>query len=288
MIAYKLADIGFGFDTDEEIAPADYYSRFRISETEFDSLKERHVFSFRGNIESLPDFGNILFSSSEQSVYEYGDGYARVLNRFDTQSYKCVCFQSPHKPGGEIYFTRGGETARRTEAELFRIIDLFSALLFYDAFIIHGSAVELDGKVCIFSGDSGIGKSTQARLWKKHNGAQILNGDRVILRRVGDEWKACGLPMCGSSDICRVFSLPVQAVVFLGQARKNKVYIPDDFNKIMLTVSQSGCGTGKREDSVKILSLAESMAGSIKIIKYECTARKKAAVYLKEYLDNYE
>lgn len=288
MIAYKLAGIGFGFDTDEPIAPTDYYSQFRISGDELDSLKDKHIFTFGGDIDTLPDFGNMIFSSSDHSVYEYGGGYARVLNRFDAQSYKCLCFQSPDKSGGEIYFTGGGGHAKRTDAELFRIIDLSSALLFYDAFILHGSVAELDGQAYIFSGDSGVGKSTQADLWSECNGAQVLNGDRVILRRVGSEWKAFGLPMCGSSGICRVFDLPVRALVFLAHGKENKAYAPGEFNKIMLTVSQVSCGIGKREDSMKLLSLAESAAGSIKILKYACTAEKQAAVWLKEYLDDYE
>ena len=63
---------------------------------------------------------------------------------------------------------------------------LGSLLLLYlvhwkQGILIHGAAVEENGSAYLFTGVSGIGKSTMARLWKEC-GANVLNDDRLIIR----------------------------------------------------------------------------------------------------------
>ena len=48
------------------------------------------------------------------------------------------------------------------------------------------------GKAIAFSGPSGVGKSTQAEIWKQCFQADILNGDRALLRKADQGWKAYG------------------------------------------------------------------------------------------------
>ena len=59
-------------------------------------------------------------------------------------------------------------------------------LLRHDALLLHSSAVLHGGKTVLFSGPSGAGKSTQARLWQEHLGAQIINGDRTVIRKTSE------------------------------------------------------------------------------------------------------
>ena len=60
--------------------------------------------------------------------------------------------------------------------------------------LIHASAVEENGSAYLFTGVSGIGKSTMARLWKEC-GARVLNDDRLIIRLFDDEVKLYNNPM---------------------------------------------------------------------------------------------
>jgi signal peptidase I len=53
--------------------------------------------------------------------------------------------------------------------------------------MIHGSGISYKDKGYIFSGVSGSGKSTMARLWKEA-GAKVVHDDRLIIRKVGKEY----------------------------------------------------------------------------------------------------
>lgn len=64
-----------------------------------------------------------------------------------------------------------------------------------DVLMIHGSAVILDGQTRVFSGFSGVGKSTMAHLWADKRHATIINDDRLILRKEQDAWYVYNTPM---------------------------------------------------------------------------------------------
>jgi hypothetical protein len=69
---------------------------------------------------------------------------------------------------------------------------LFHKLLFLmDRVVLHGAAVQLGGKVYVFLGDKGAGKSTIA-LKLARSGATVLGEDHLILRRIGTRFVISG------------------------------------------------------------------------------------------------
>ena len=90
------------------------------------------------------------------------------------------------------------------------------------AVILHCSAVKTGDQVMLLSGPSGIGKSTHADLWVKYKNAEVINGDRTLICKKGDQWMSLGWPICGSSEICHNEDYPISRVVFLGQAKENQ------------------------------------------------------------------
>jgi hypothetical protein len=63
------------------------------------------------------------------------------------------------------------------------------------AIMIHASGVKDDlGKGRIFSGFSGVGKSTMAKIWEGA-GASVINDDRLIIRKFGEEYFLYNTPM---------------------------------------------------------------------------------------------
>lgn len=283
MYCYKIAGVGFGFDTTLPIAESKLYSLFRIDEDEFFYLENKHIFTVHNEPCALPEYNYTLFSCSSYSAYKTEKGYDKVTKRFNRREYHCICSQNDI--GGDIYFTDYAPDNIGTSAELFRLIDLVGALLSFDAVILHGSVVEHNGKALIFSGASGVGKSTQAELWKKNYASEILNGDRVIVRRIGNKWFAFGIPMCGSSNYCRDFMLEVDVVVFLEQAKENKIINYTEIQKFLKLTSQITCGSRKEEETPKLISLTEDFAKNNIIIEFQCTKENDAVKFLKEYLE---
>ncbi len=77
----------------------------------------------------------------------------------------------------------------------------------------------------MFVGRSGIGKTTQARLWEQFRGAEIINGDKVFLTldEDGRGVTAHGSPWCGSSPYKLNRATPLRGIVVLDQAPENSI-----------------------------------------------------------------
>lgn len=95
---------------------------------------------------------------------------------------------------------------------------------------LHSSFVLYKGKALIFTGPSGIGKTTQAKLWKDYQDVLIVNGDACLLRRMDDnKWWAFGTPIHGSSPYCENKEAPIAAIITLEQGEENILTRMDDF-----------------------------------------------------------
>lgn len=83
---------------------------------------------------------------------------------------------------------------------------------------------DLNGGGLLFTGKSGCGKSTTARLWHKHSKAMVLNDDRIIVRKQNGKFFIYGSPWHGDfSDYLtsRIESAPLEKQFFIYHASKN-------------------------------------------------------------------
>lgn len=92
-----------------------------------------------------------------------------------------------------------------------------------DGMILHAALVEKDGYGVVFLGPSGMGKSTQAKLWVEHQDADFINGDRPGLRRIDGKWIGFGMPWDGKDRIRQQKQVPIRALISLEQAPENSI-----------------------------------------------------------------
>ena len=92
-----------------------------------------------------------------------------------------------------------------------------------DGMPLHASLVEKDGYGVVFLGPSGMGKSTHAKLWVEHQGADFIIGDRPGLRRINGRWIGFGMPWDGKDNIMQQKQVPIRALVSLEQAPENSI-----------------------------------------------------------------
>ena len=90
-------------------------------------------------------------------------------------------------------------------------------------FMLHASWICHRGKAILFTGPSGMGKSTQAALWERYRGAELINGDRAAVFVTANGVEVRGIPYCGSSGVNKNRTMPLAAVVCLSQAAENSV-----------------------------------------------------------------
>lgn len=145
-----------------------------------------------------------------------------------------------------------------------------------DGFLFHCAYVAVEDRAILFTAPSGVGKSTQAELWHSLRGAEIVNGDRAVLRSTGGRVLASGIPFSGSSSYCLNRELEVAAIVYLGQApvttiRRLKGY--GAFSRIW-----EGCSvhTWDPEQMARVSALAAEIAGAVPIYHLMCTPDESA------------
>ena len=101
----------------------------------------------------------------------------------------------------------------------------YASLIDYKGFYLHASAIAIEGKAYLFSGPSGIGKSTHTRLWKQEFGdnAVVFNDDKPAIRCLDGHWFAYGTPWCGKDGINHNMRVPLAGICFLEQADRNRI-----------------------------------------------------------------
>ena len=101
----------------------------------------------------------------------------------------------------------------------------YRELVLFDGLFLHASAVVLDGKAYLFSGNSGAGKSTHTRLWQQTfgSGAVVINDDKPALRRIDGRWIVYGTPWCGKDGINENAQAPLAGICYLKQSQKNAI-----------------------------------------------------------------
>ena len=85
-----------------------------------------------------------------------------------------------------------------------------NALPAFDAFVMHGSVVEVDGGAYAFSAESGTGKTTHTRYWKEvlKNRVSVINGDKTILRFNAEFCDRCYQKSGKTFDSCSMATVP--------------------------------------------------------------------------------
>lgn len=165
---------------------------------------------------------------------------------------------------GWRYLLTGGSFARQ--------------LIAYDGFVLHASAVVVDGYAYLFSAPSGGGKTTHTELWlSRFPEAYILNDDKPALRVDTDgRWWAWGTPWSGTSPLNRNEAVPLAGICFLEKGAENGIARADDATASVKLFEQ--CSKSRRaEEMAALLGLIDRLMADIPIYAMTCTPDPAAA-----------
>lgn len=166
----------------------------------------------------------------------------------------------------------------------FSHIALEELLLHRDRIILHASFITASLGGILFSGPSGVGKSTQAALWERFEGARQINGDRPILGREDDRWIAYGSPYAGSSRCHVNESCPVRAIVLLEQGPENsltRLTVGQAFHRLFAQTTVNSWNPWFVE---RVCDLVSHLAASVPVYCLSCTPDRRAVETLKTAL----
>lgn len=157
-------------------------------------------------------------------------------------------------------------------------IVFYKQLLLHNGFMLHSSAVAMDGKAYLFSAPSGTGKSTHTRLWIENfpNKAYILNDDKPAICNINGKFYACGTPWSGKSDLNENKILPLQGICVLSQSQNNHIELVNPSDGIFHILNQTlrPVDLGQMNN---LLDLIEEVLKEVKIWYMGCNISLEAA-----------
>lgn len=164
-------------------------------------------------------------------------------------------------------------------------INLEQVLNKFNSFMLHSSFIKWNNKAILFSAPSGTGKSTQADLWSKFEGAEIINGDRAGIRKVDNVWSAYGLPFAGSSRIFKNKKAPISHIIILRQGKGNKLKRLSPREAFIKIYSETTIHTWDKEFQNNIVNMITDLVQHIPVYLYECLPNEDAVNFLKEKIE---
>lgn len=213
---YGFAGMKFRFRADESIVTTARFEDFLRSDGENcvtvdvvrSSLPEKH-----GGFCRVDERRELYSENGKEMLFS---AYFEQRQR----SYRDFACREDTPGGFRLYVDFDGEL---TDLMLFEALYVPGVLARCGMLILHSSFVVHNGEAVVFAGVKQVGKTTQALLWQKHLGAQVVNGDRTALKITDGRLYAVGVPFCGSSDISADRTAPVRAVVFPSIAEKTEI-----------------------------------------------------------------
>ncbi len=265
--------------------------------TDFDfSDSERYV-PFRAEFEK-PDitYNFIMVDTLEQPDAEpvYYDGFIRVFRNggttfryFPIGGRLCAMLSDESIANGvfTVYIQRPESGAAVTELRLFDYIAIEHLMAMYGGALLHSSFIDYEGKAILFTAPSQTGKSTQAELWRVHRGAEVINGDRSLLKLDGDTVSAFSLPYCGTSGICKNHSAPLRAVVVLRQAPYNRISVLRPADAFRFMYEECAINIWHSSDVVSICDIIEKVINTVPVYMLECLPDRDAVETLARALE---
>lgn len=183
---------------------------------------------FKKHINMLGEKANLIVKTSAILIYESEGFIHSFYDEKDIPYYAvasedwsvCTMFVDPeyNDPDDEkiVQIVRDGLFAALRDV-------MIAALAQKRGLIIHSSTIIWNDMGVAFSAPSGAGKSTHTNLWKKMYGVWVLDGDAAACRIVNGVSIVYGLPWCGTSGEFINHSVPLRAIVFLQQAKENRI-----------------------------------------------------------------
>ena len=268
---YTLDDVNILVKTDFDFRDVDRYVPF-ISDFEKPDLT--YEFITVTEPPELPD--EPLFYDGMVCIYRR-DGITYRSYSYSKSVTTMILSDERISEGILTVYVKGSSIASiTTETRIFDHLAIEHAMALFNSTLLHSSFISYEGKAILFTAPSQTGKSTQAELWRKHRGADVINGDRSLIKLKDDELYAYSLPYCGTSNICANYSAPIRAIVVLRQAPYNRISLlrpATAFRDLY-----EGCATNiwYSNDVTVVCDLVEQMIKRVPIYLLECLPNEDA------------
>jgi len=215
-------------------------------------------------VEMAPKFEPLL--SQSKPYLDFSDDPPLFSVRIDSEDFKKLRCRFPHSNDALIEYMYTGAL-------------FYHSLLDSDGFLLHASAVAMDGKAYLFSAPSGTGKSTHTALWQRvfQERASIINDDKPAIRCLKEGIFVYGTPWSGKTALNQNLRVPLQGVCFLERSKENEIRPLTSSEAIEKILSQTVRPDEKRL-AIRMLDLVEQLILNVPLYLMRCNMDPSAAI----------
>lgn len=238
-----------------------------------DSVAEPYVFHFEMMPELLPPVGDCVVCTNALRIYEDGTRYIGTVEHTWEKAYAQVLRSD------RIFRVLLRQSQFPGTVEPLTVLNVLGAerlVAQTGGFLFHSAYIEANGAAILFTAPSGTGKSTQAELWKKLRGAEIINGDRSAVMVEKGGVFVYGVPFSGSSDICKNKTLPLKAIVCLKQAPSTTIRRLHGAEAFMRMWEGCNVNIWDKNDVSAVSKAVEQVILNVPVFELACTPDESA------------
>ena len=229
----------------------------------------------------LPNLGEDgVWMGSNYYVYHEKELRVFHVNEVGSSPFAVTCFQEDGNVS--LLYLKEYEHYFTGSSGIFNKIGAEQLLLQQGRLLLHASFVKYNGNGILFSGPSGTGRSTQADLWKRTMGAEIINGDRAAVGLSDEGWTAWGIPYAGTSGICHNESAPLLAIVVLRQAKENRICKLSPVEALRHLYPEVTIHQWDAKFIEKVTCLLTKLISAVPVFLLECLPDESAVAILQE------
>jgi hypothetical protein len=140
---------------------------------------------------------------------------------------------------------------------------LYYLTVIHGDIMIHASGINNAGHGYLFSGVSGKGKSTMAKLWES-SGAKVIHDDRLILRNTGSGYRMFNTPVYNNDE---PHESPLNKIFIIEHGSENKMVYVKGANAVSLVMANCIQHNWGHDIIARLLGSVSIMCGTIPTVR---------------------
>ena len=242
----------------------------------------------------IPPFysnGKLLLKNKELEVFDLAGIYELY---FPTMKNIQKVYVTKDAGYARVYCNLEAERADETEKEIYRE-NLFHVIrhifLLYAQkngyYALHSASILYRGQAWLFSGHSGMGKSTHTALWHEYVDTPYLNGDLNLIGKSeeGEGYCIYGIPWCGTSGLCTTETVELGGIILLGRDAEDYVEELSPFEQVLRVTQRMISPAWTEQMATGNLEFAEQMAEQTWVTQLFCTKDPSAVEVIRKWID---
>ena len=284
---YEIGGVSFSVDTPYEYEEKAPYSLFSAEPRNVDC---RYVFSLEDHLPEidgkfLHEDQNYRAYLKDGHIYRYAGFFSK--GRVLAPSFALIKYAIDDSGLIEVTIPLDSDIPRNS-AFVYKCLCIEHLITANGALILHSSYIKTERGSILFTAPSGTGKSTQAELWRKYRGAEVINGDCSIVRFTDGAAETYGLPFSGTSGICFNEKAPLRAIVYLTQAPENRIERMGGKRAFASLMEGARTNTWNIRDAEKMASVITDIVNNVPVFRLDCLPDVSAVETLEAELDKYK